>query len=300
MRCMNTVLIKTFLTVMATGNISKAATHLYVSQSTVSARIKQLEDEVGAELFSRARGNHDVKLTAKGSEFVAIARRYTELNDEISKFVTGRNEYAITVACADSLNTYVLRPFYEEMVRNERDMRLTVKTHQSYEIYTLIEEHVADIGFVFFPARSKDIVTEKVFSEKMVLVLSRDGGWPERALKPSELDPSYEISCNWSDEILRWHDNQWGADVKPFVKFNTAQAASTFFIEPQCFMICPVSVARELKKSGNVVIRECASPIPDRVAYIVSKKRMPENVNMTVFKQKLLMYLNSFDFTEIN
>lgn len=282
---------------MATGNISNAATHLYVSQSTVSARIKQLEDEVGAELFLRARGNHDVKLTEKGNDFVAIARRYTELNDELSRFVTGRNEYAVTIACADSLNTYVLRPFYEKMVRNERDLRLTVKTHQSYEIYTLIEEYVADIGFVFFPAKAKDIVTEKVFSEKMVLVLSGEGNWPERALKPSELDPAFEISCNWSDEIARWHDNHWGTDTKPFVKFNTAQAASSFFIEPGCFMLCPVSVARELKKKENVVIRECAGGIPDRVAYIVSKKGTLDNAGIAAFKNRLLEYLNSFDFT---
>ncbi|WP_085124618.1 helix-turn-helix domain-containing protein [Tistlia consotensis] len=47
--------IRTFLEVVATGNFRKAAENLNVTQSTVSARIRALESELGRALFERGR-----------------------------------------------------------------------------------------------------------------------------------------------------------------------------------------------------------------------------------------------------
>ena len=51
---MNLEHIRTFLEVAATGNFNRAADNLNVTQSTVSARIKALEDELGLALFARS------------------------------------------------------------------------------------------------------------------------------------------------------------------------------------------------------------------------------------------------------
>lgn len=53
---MNITCVETFLTVIRTRTISQAANILYVSQSTVSGRLKQLEEELGVTLIERKKG----------------------------------------------------------------------------------------------------------------------------------------------------------------------------------------------------------------------------------------------------
>ena len=64
---MDTELARTFLTVVAAGNFVGAADRLHVTQSTVSARIHTLEDQLGCTLFVRNKGG--TTLTPAGRQF---------------------------------------------------------------------------------------------------------------------------------------------------------------------------------------------------------------------------------------
>ena len=64
---METELARTFLTVVAAGNFVGAAERLHVTQSTVSARIHTLEEQLGCGLFVRNKAG--TRLTAAGRQF---------------------------------------------------------------------------------------------------------------------------------------------------------------------------------------------------------------------------------------
>lgn len=61
---MDTELLKTFLEVSRTRHFGRAAESLYLTQSAVSFRIRQLENQLGANLFTRHRNN--IRLPASG------------------------------------------------------------------------------------------------------------------------------------------------------------------------------------------------------------------------------------------
>lgn len=63
---MNLTFLKTFLTVLETGNLNKAAEQLHVTQSTVTARLDALEEALGAELLVRSR--RGTRMTRAGFE----------------------------------------------------------------------------------------------------------------------------------------------------------------------------------------------------------------------------------------
>ncbi len=71
---MDTDLIKTLLEVSRTRHFVKVAENLHVTQAAVSARIRQLEEHLGASLFIRASIN--IQLTAAGERLISRARRY--------------------------------------------------------------------------------------------------------------------------------------------------------------------------------------------------------------------------------
>ena len=64
---MDTELARTFLSVVAAGNFVKAAERLFVTQSTVSARIQSLEEQLGRQLFVRNKAG--TTLTRAGRQF---------------------------------------------------------------------------------------------------------------------------------------------------------------------------------------------------------------------------------------
>lgn len=65
---MDTELLKTFLEVSRTRHFGRAAEALYLTQSAVSFRIRQLENQLGVNLFTRHRNN--IRLTTAGEKLL--------------------------------------------------------------------------------------------------------------------------------------------------------------------------------------------------------------------------------------
>ncbi len=68
---MDTELLKTFLEVSRTRHFGRAAEALYLTQSAVSFRIRQLENQLGVNLFTRHRNN--IRLTSAGERLLPYA-----------------------------------------------------------------------------------------------------------------------------------------------------------------------------------------------------------------------------------
>lgn len=68
---MDTELLRTFLEVNKTRHFGRASENLYLTQAAVSARVKQLESQLGVPLFIRARNN--IQLTIEGERLVPHA-----------------------------------------------------------------------------------------------------------------------------------------------------------------------------------------------------------------------------------
>ena len=64
--------LKAFIAVASTGSFSEAAEHLYLTQSAISKRIAQLEEQIGKKLFDRIA--RQVSLTEAGQELLPRAR----------------------------------------------------------------------------------------------------------------------------------------------------------------------------------------------------------------------------------
>ena len=62
-----------FLAVARLGNVSRAAEEMYLTQPTLTARIKALEDDLGDQLFVRT--SRGMRLTEAGREFAPYAER---------------------------------------------------------------------------------------------------------------------------------------------------------------------------------------------------------------------------------
>lgn len=74
---MDVELARTFLEIVATRSFVRAAEHLNVSQTTVSARIRSLEERLGRSLF--VRNKNGATLTPAGEQFLRYAPMFVQL-----------------------------------------------------------------------------------------------------------------------------------------------------------------------------------------------------------------------------
>src|SRR5688572_8288985 len=74
---MDTELAKTFLEIVSTGSFIRAAERLNVAQTTVSARIRTLEERLGRPMFVRHKGG--ASLTPAGEQFLRYAPTFVQL-----------------------------------------------------------------------------------------------------------------------------------------------------------------------------------------------------------------------------
>ncbi len=294
---MNLLLIETFLSVIYNRSITQAANQLYVSQSTVSSRLQQLEEEVGAKLIERRKGIRSIELTSRGKAFVPIAQRYIQLNREIEFFHSSDKSLSLTVACPDSLNIHLFRPLYQQLINADPHVNLRIRTQQSPEIYSMVDNHEADVGFVFHQSRYNTIVTEAVLREKMVVLVSANGVWPEGPIHPSQLNETFELYLGWSEEIVRWHDYWWKPTTHPYAEVDTASLLVRFLGNPLCWALCPVSVARTYRNNPDVSIHECAEHIPERICYMLTRSNSIDAEDIRLFRKHFFRFVEGIDWS---
>lgn len=294
---MNLLNIETFLCVARHQSLSVAAATLFISQPTVSARIRQLEEELGVLLFHRRKGVRNIELTPQGMAFLPLAERWMALDTETKSFAKQQFLTPLTIAGMDSLNVYLLQPLYKQLAEQENGLALNIMAQQSWENFSLIENREADVGFAFHLSRSSNVACRPLLSEKMVLLCSRNESWPDRPISPRELDPHKELFVSWSQDYQLWHDSWWSPSLRPYVQVGPTSLIAQYLDRPGAWTICPASVSNAFLRDGAPVL-PCVltEQPPDRVCYILTE-RTPQSAAtaaaINLFLERLLEYLSA-------
>ena len=299
---MNMTNIHTFLRVVYSNSLTQAANELFVSQPTVTARLQQLEDEVGAVLLHRGKGVRTVELTPRGKAFLPLAERWAALEIETGQFLAQQIRLPLSIACLDSINLYVLSSLFRDLTRQHPELRLNLRTHESYEIYSLVESHEVDFGFSYMLSHYTGVLAEPLFAEPMVLIGSAAAPWPEGPLSPQQLDPAGEIYVSWSQELDLWHRHWWNPQIPSLVQVDVAAMMPPYLDQPGSWAICPISVARSFRQTGvPMVPLELTEAIPQRTCYMLSSRTQSktEPAAATLFRNALTTFLANAHWLEV-
>ena len=110
--------IEIFLEISRTHNITKAAENLFLSQTSVSHRLKRLEAELGAPLITRQRGMRSLEFTPRGEAFIPLAKRWMDLYKEVEICINGP-EMTLSIGAIHSVNPGFLYPLIQRMIQEK-------------------------------------------------------------------------------------------------------------------------------------------------------------------------------------
>jgi len=257
---MDIVALKTFLEVNRTRHFGRAADNLYVSQSTVSARIKLLEDQIGMPLFVRQRNN--IQLTDAGQRLIRYAENivtnWTRARQEIG--ISEQDHIPLVAGAASSLWDTILQEWILYLYQANPRLNLHAEVHAADILLRRVLERSMDIAFVFDDPQSPDLECVELANVPLILVSSQANQTTEQAMADNY------ILVDWGTSFANAHARYFPDAPIPSMRVMLARLARDMLLKKggSAYLTKPM-VSRYLKK-GKIHRVEDA-PVIDRKVY---------------------------------
>ncbi|MGW3624893.1 LysR family transcriptional regulator [Streptomyces sp. NPDC000880] len=179
-----------FVAVAETRHFTHAAERVHVSQPSLSQQVRALEKELGAELFSRARGN--IALTDAGEALLPLARRIlADANtarhevEELVQLRRGRVRLGATPSLCTGLLPDVLRVFHDL----HPGIQLLIEESASHDLVRELARGSLDLALIVLPLppASPALTTVELLREDLVVVSSAAAAAPRRPVRIADL-----------------------------------------------------------------------------------------------------------------
>jgi DNA-binding transcriptional LysR family regulator len=208
----DTELARTFLAVVANGNFIGAADRLHVTQSTVSARIHALEQQLGARLFVRNKAG--ATLTPAGRQFQKHAGMLVRTVEQARNDVGVPRGFsaALTVGGRFGLWESLLLKWLPVMRKLAPDVSVRAEVGMDAELMQGLVEGRLDIGVMYTPQSRPGLVVEPLLMETLILVSS------EKIAAP-RLGPGY-VLVDWGPEFFARHSASFPEFLGPALAAN--------------------------------------------------------------------------------
>lgn len=271
--------IECFLAICQYKTGSRAAEALYITQPSLSSRLKTLETELGGKLFYRNKGSREMQLTEAGEEFYQLAIQYEALMRQMQQ-VCRKEEDKLRVSSLDSLDTFLLPQVYERFLQQCPQIRLEIQDMELLPASQSIHAGTTDIAFTAGTNLDQALQQTRVFAEPMVIVCSQDFSICEPAT-PDQLPPEREIFVEWSAEFTRWHQQTLG--IHPKLIISIMSHLQQFIEKGNCWTIVPVSVALGLQHRCHIRQVNADFLLPRREISIITALHSEKNAAIEAF-----------------
>lgn len=170
---MNLENLEMFLMISRFGSINKTAETLFLAQSTVTHRLKQLEKQLGVNLFVRTANG--VSLTAEGKGFVPVA---TSIVEQIRTFTQNTALLKpLTIAAGKAFASYELPRLLGQYRKNHPALRCYVKSTLYEESITALLTGAADMALLGNEVYHPQLLQIDLPSDRIVLIVAPEHRW---------------------------------------------------------------------------------------------------------------------------
>ena len=148
---LNEALVRSFLTLARTRNVTEAARQLYMSQQGVSKHLARLEEDLGTALFRRERGG--MTLTGQGEVYFEAFSQIEELLEaarERADRMGSQKDNRLVISHLDLLDvSRIFKPIYRDFLAVEPEVRMVYKSGSDWATAERLEEGGVDVAFTF-------------------------------------------------------------------------------------------------------------------------------------------------------
>jgi DNA-binding transcriptional LysR family regulator len=162
--------ISYFVEAAATGNLSRAAERLGISQPSLSLAIVRIENALGAKVFHRSR--RGVELTRSGKQLLVQSQKLYSAWEEIQRnaiAATDQIQGNVTIGVHPSVALYSLGKFLPEILSRHPQLRISLKHDLSRKVTDAVLVMEADIAIAVNPVRHPDLILSNIATDDVTL-----------------------------------------------------------------------------------------------------------------------------------
>ncbi|MCX4186875.1 LysR family transcriptional regulator [Methylophaga sp. OBS4] len=190
---MDISLARTFLEIVRTGSFIAAAEKLHVTQTTVTARIHNLEGQIGCKLFVRNRSG--ASLTADGQRFIEHATKMLQTWEAAKRDLPlpSGTRQVLNIGGEISLWSPLMLLWLNKLDISNTDFAVRAEIGERHTLMEKLEHGVLDIIVVHQPEYWPGVQVEELLEEKLILVSAKDS-------------PEPYIYIDWGEHFRSQHD----------------------------------------------------------------------------------------------
>jgi LysR family hydrogen peroxide-inducible transcriptional activator len=169
---MNLKDLKYLVSLADTGHFGKAAERCFVSQPTLSAQLKKLEEYLGVKLVERQPKN--VQLTEVGRQIVTRARRMLDEGDEIVALARSNTDpFAgkLKMGLIPTIGPYLLPRVMQKIRKAVPQLGLMLYEYQTEELLRRLREGEIDLGIMALPVMQDGLESRALYEEAFTVAL---------------------------------------------------------------------------------------------------------------------------------
>lgn len=274
--------LKYAITVANAASLSEAARALFISQPSLSAAIRELEEEIGVELFRRT--NRGISLTPDGEEFIGYARQVVEQYSLIeTKYVdktTSKKKFSVSM----QHYTFAVNAFVELVKQVGMDKyEFAVRETRTYDVIEDVSNFKSEIGILYINDFNRKVL-EKLFSERSLefhpllncsIYVYMWKGHPlagQREVRMEELeeypclafDQGINNSFYFAEEVLSTYE------YKRLIKANDRATLLNLMVGLNGYTLCSGIICEDLNGSDYIAVKLASDEIMT-IGYLIRK-----------------------------
>ncbi len=264
---MDLELLRTFLEVARLRHFGQAAEALHLTQAAVSARIKNLERQVGVELFDREK--REIRITPEGHRLVRHADRliqdWRKARQEVN---AGGASSQLSVAGSLRLWDVLLQDWLLRMRRQRPDIAIIAESHTPDLLIRKLLDGVLDLAFMLEPAQLDVLQIQEIATIELVLVSDREGLEVDQALGEGYL------MVDWGLAHALMHRRAFPDAPEPHTRLGNAHMALSYLHAIGGAAYLPRAMLQE-RLDARLLYRVEGAPVLRHTAHAVFRLRGP-------------------------
>ena len=241
---MNIKQLRYFLVVAEEKQITSAAKRLYIAQPPLSYQLKQLEKELGAQLFKRTA--HGIELTDAGQILQSYASEILSLSEsaknQVHKTISGELG-TVAIGMASSSTGLIPMKNFQALTEFYPEINFDIYEDNTFGIIDKLEKKTIDLGIVRTPYNRNGLKAKTLTTERMMAVTVDPKFKDKTELRIKDLNEQPLIIYRRFEEIFNQTFAHHG--IKPFyaVKCDDSRTAITWAKRKMGVALVPESIA---------------------------------------------------------
>jgi DNA-binding transcriptional LysR family regulator len=260
----NIIGLQTFVSIVETGSLVRASEQLNVTQSTVTARLRTLEQELGSTLLHRQKSG--VILTASGTKLLGYAEIMIGLWRQARQETAppAGTESVCNFGCDPDLWPDLGKCAFNDVNKGNPRMALSVWSGDQAGLYRMLTAGLLDVALTYRLAAPGDQTVYRLPPDELVLYATE----PDR---PVRFDPGY-IFVDLGAEFRTQHALAFSDAGTARVSFGSAIWALTYMLEREGTAYLPKRLALPYLRAGRLFEMQGAPTFQRSIFLIVNPK----------------------------